>query len=157
MIDYAALKTELTTDPAALGYSPHVAAGEDGALEQLINAPNAAWVKKMPQIPIPDVLSWAAGGPIAPITDASNNTASPVRGICLAALRMFNGTQTALDVSRSDVQAMFGNLVAAGTITQAQHDSLMNLQNVSPASRAEVLWGPGTVIGHLDIAKALRS
>lgn len=37
MIDYAALKTELTTDPNAYGYTAHVASGNDSALAELLN------------------------------------------------------------------------------------------------------------------------
>ncbi|MCA1596096.1 MAG: hypothetical protein LC772_06695 [Chloroflexi bacterium] len=150
----AALHTEITTDPAAIGYAPWLAAKDYDAVARILNQQNPAWVKKAPQIAMSDVLDWAAAGPIGAITDASTNVTSPVRNICLAALRMFNGTQVALDVSRTDVQNMLGALVSAGTITQAQHDALMNLQNITGASRAEVLFGAGVSVTGYDVERA---
>ena len=43
-IDYAALKTELATDPASLGYATPLAAQEWPACAALINAPGSATV-----------------------------------------------------------------------------------------------------------------
>lgn len=40
-LDLAALKYELQTDPAGLGYAPHVASGADAILVQLLNEPRA--------------------------------------------------------------------------------------------------------------------
>ena len=36
-VDLIALSSELTSDPTALGYAPHVAGGADGTLAELLN------------------------------------------------------------------------------------------------------------------------
>src|SRR5262252_189277 len=40
-MDYAALKSEIQADPAAMGYAPLVASGSDGGIADLMNSPTS--------------------------------------------------------------------------------------------------------------------
>jgi hypothetical protein len=156
-VDTQALASEIQNDPLSLGYAAFVASGSDGGIVALLNTPNVAWTKRIDTVPVSTVAGWAAAGPIARIQAAANNAASPVQSVCQMAILYLQGSSTAFDFSDGgkDIQ-MIGAMLAAGVITQAEHDSLLALRNVSPASRAEVLWGAGVSVDQSDVSFALR-
>jgi hypothetical protein len=155
----AALKTELTTDPLNLGYASYVSTFSNGdsqhSLFALLNAKN--YTQNIP-VPITSVLIWGAGtGVLAALKAAITNPDPVVQSIALAAdTLLHSGLTETLDLTNPSIAGMLDPLVQAGVLTANQKTSLLALQ-VIPASRAEVLFGPGTVIGGNDVYNALAS
>ena len=56
-MDYTALRAELTTDPAGMGYGPLLAAGSANRVADLLNAPTQAGLGSVPITPL---LEWIA-------------------------------------------------------------------------------------------------
>ena len=157
-MDLAALKTELQTDPAALGYA--AAIEHDAALVCLLNARRAELAAVVPLLPITSVLKWAAPGPLQQLTDYAADTSKPAtwRSVCMAALKLF-GMTSPLDLSDPDINGNAGmvqGLAAAGVLTESQVAALLALQNRAPASRAEVLFGADVVVSERQVHVALR-
>ena len=164
-VDAVVLRNEIETDPDGLGY----ATLSGPARVNLMNTPGnllspaktgTGWTKAQPLVPVGQVAQWAAtpdgstgGTPIDLVTTASTNGAlsSAVRGAALMALRLFAGAFDSFDVSSASDLAILGELVAAGLITPAQESSLVAL-GVVPCSRAEALFGAGTVLFYSDVA-----
>ena len=163
-IDYTALGSEIRTDPMALGYAASVTAGSDTGVAALLNQrpgtfnPVKTWTASAPVLPLTKVLQWAAAGPLAAIT-AGQTTGGPgastaIKSACMAAITLINGPFSSFDVSDPNNTGLISGLVAGGIITSTDQTNLLNLANV-PASRAEVLFGVGTVINYGDVSKAL--
>lgn len=158
-MDYKLLNTEITTDPLGLGYAPFVASGNDQGIADLLNRKNDAYLVIVPVIPVSRVLEWAgtrhgaASSPMKAITAAANDDSSPVQDVAQVALRVF-GTLQSIDLSRLATAGMVQGLTLAGIFTSAQRDALLALQNVSPSSRAEVLFGAGVLLTSNDVARS---
>ena len=134
----AALKTELQTDPSALGYSAHVAAGRTAALADLLNAPNAAITVFRASIPTWEVVAC---------TDKAEYDALTAGNKQLYQILVSTGTINAAD---SRIRAMFASIFAAGTTRTA-----LTAMARRDGSRAEQLFGVS--VSHTHIAKALAS
>ena len=134
-----ALKSELQTDPTALGYSAHVAAGRTAALADLLNALNPAISVFRHSIPTWEIVA---------------NTAKPEYDALLPGdkqlYQILVSTGT-VDVSDSRIRAMFAGIFGVGTTTRA---NLITMASRS-GSRAEQLFGVS--VSHTDCAKALAS
>lgn len=141
-IDPATLKTELTTDPANLGYASPVAAGNDVTLADLLNQARAG-------------ATYQVYRGVVPSYEVINNT-DPADWVALtAAEKQRYQTLTGagqVDVSQPNVRNTFGAMFAAGTATRAN----LTAMAVRQASRAEILFGTGTVVTVADISFALR-
>ncbi|SRR5579884_2586314 len=152
MTDSNALKTELATDFAALGY----AGKGDVDIAALINAQNPKFSVRQPVVPVWRLLAWAAqNGRFAAIQTEADAGTKGVKSIALAAMKVF-GTVADFDVDDAGAKALLGAMVQAGVLTADDQTAFAALGDRSPASRAEVLWGPGTVVSHTDVAIALR-
>lgn len=141
MIDISALKTELLTDPLGVGYGPSVGAGSDGATADLINAktgPGAANVKREPITP--DVFFTAI-----PATEFLALTPLALQQLSVVL------SQPTIDLTdqntRDIVQGIFP--------TTAVKTALGGFKN-RVGSRAEKLFGTGTVVSIDNVATALR-
>ena len=166
-MNLSALHAELTADPESLGYAPLVASADDASLAVLVNQrpgafnPAKTWTAPAPQLGIATVLQWAATGPLAQIkagqsfTNANAALQNAVQSACTAALSLFGGSFTFFDVSDPANLSLLALLVANGVITQAQSDALVALKNL-PASRAEVLFGIGTVLTQVQVESARK-
>jgi hypothetical protein len=156
MIDPTTLAAELAADPQGLGY----AGKGDGALADLLNAPHDGYTALAPLVPLSALAIWAAKtGVRAKIEAAAADANSPVRAPCLALRDLFTGLAgPGFDLGNPDNLAMADALVAAGVLTDAQGvslaSSLLTLGAKTPASRAEVLGGPGTVVTAADVRRA---
>ena len=154
MADYAALKNEISTDPLALGYAPYVTAGNDGAIAILLNALTGLGAATISittlsrgailrgTIPANDQL--ASGMTLANVAISaavSNKWASR-----FAALRGADPTMT-MDAT---LMGLLGQLVTDGLMTQPYIDAFTK----RTGSRAEVLWGMGTIVQWRDVAAA---
>ena len=148
------LKSELQTDPLAIGYGPYVTAGNDNACADLINA--------------------LTGPGAAPITLTSQTKGAILLGITPALDQLATGVNLANVVIPAAVAAKWQSrfqALAAGDPVMELSTAFMNMlaQLVTDSlttqpyidaftkrtgSRAEFLWGAGTVISQLDISHA---
>lgn len=142
-IDYAALKTELQTDPQTMGYAPLIADGSDNQLAALLNAltgPGAGAVDR-DILPAYEIVDAVVQAEYDPLTAAQKQQLLLITGAGQVNIRATN--------TRAALAAMFG----PGTTTRA---NMLALQTRT-GSRAEVLFGIGTVITADDVAIALRA
>lgn len=130
----AALKAELQADEKALGYAPLLASGALGAVCDLLNAQTQS---VLGELSADRAITWGASGPMATITDVSNNASHVARASCLSFLRSLN-SRMPIDMTNDSVKQLFAGWVAAGVITQDQSNSATALAQ-RPASRAEAL------------------
>lgn len=137
-INYAALKTELQTDPAGLGYAPHLAAGADQSLADLLNEVRQSISISRATIPAYEV--WEAIVP-AEWAALTANERQRVQTILSMGEVNVQGANT-----RSSLAAAFG----AGTTSRTNLIALQSRQG----SRAEQLFGDGVAVTNEDIAKA---
>ena len=145
------LATELNTDPAGLGYSPLVAAGRDAALVDALNQvrPGGAFQVDRERVP-----TWAIFGSI----DAAEFlalTATQREQL----LVLLNAGQ--VDLSNANIRNILvccGAGAGTGIFANpsATRTNLIALAK-RQGSRAEVLWGSGTVVNGRDVSLALRN
>lgn len=143
------LADELNTDPAGLGYATHLPDDPQRVVDLLMAR---TYTKRLP-ITAGQALTWAAAGPLASITDTSNNASSPLRSSCLAFLLAMNAGRD-VDLGDPNVMGQFDIWLQAGLITQQAHDSIIALAT-QPASRADVLGIPAP--SARDIIDALKA
>lgn len=153
-MDYTALHTEISTDPLALGYAPYVAAGNDGAIAVLLNAPTGVGAATI------SITTLSRGAVLRGVIPATDQLASglTLAGVAIptavsnkwasrfAALRGADPSM-AMDAI---LMGMLGQLVTDGLMTQPYIDAFTK----RIGSRAEVLWGMGTIIQWRDVAAA---
>ena len=154
---YTALKQELQSDPMGLGYLQYTSVADYTAVAGLLNAPAQRFSKQIPQVPINSVLIWAATGPLQKLYDFGHTLGNnlSLRSICLAAVQLFS-TSGYLDLSNPAITVMLQTLVDGGVLSVTDQAGLLALQNVSPASRAEMLFGAGSIVQPFDVQAALR-
>lgn len=159
-MDHTALHAELVNDPESLGYAPLVASGNDQGLADLLNkrpeaySPAKDWTATRAYIPMAKVLTWAAAGPLDALNGGLSSEVSQIRSACRGALLLFS--LPSLDsFNPSLVATLLAGLVSAGVLTSDQSAALTTLQQV-PASRAEVLFGVGSIVSIHDLSFAQR-
>jgi hypothetical protein len=132
----AALRNELTTDPASRGYAPHLPGDPARAVELITEA-----VTTMTgPLRTTTAKAWAAKGPYAKIVDASNDPAHPCRAACLVIRDSF-ACGDPIHIEDPDLQLMLGMWIEHEVATQGEVDALYALAQV-PASRADILGIP---------------
>lgn len=137
-LDLAALKTELTTDPAVLGYASHITAGRMGELAKLINEVRGTIVISRGVIETHEIFEatdpteWGA---------LSADEKQRYQGI------LSMGT---VDVDGDNVRDAFLAMFAAGSTTRANLAAL----RTRDGSRADELFGSD--VSFTQIAEALR-
>ncbi len=139
-INYSQLKTEIQTDPAALGYAPFIASGSDNAIADLLNAVGAFSINRT-RIPAVEVVNAIVPTEWTALTADEKNRIS------------FIVSAGEVDASAANTRSAFLAAFAGGTTTRA---NLVALQT-RPGSRAEALFGSGTFVSADDVAKALRA
>lgn len=150
------LRAEIDADPLALGYTAPRAAGSDHALADLLNALRAAFSCRAPVVPIWRVLAWAAEeGRYERVYTAAASGPAGVRSVAGCALKILDALAD-VNLDAPELRTLLAALVTAAVLSAADRDCLLALGDRSPASRAEVLFGPGTVVTASDIARALR-
>lgn len=137
----AELTSEINTDPVALGYAPHVAAGRLGAIADLLNTtrPGVGVVFRtnVTAAEIVESVPWAE---VATFT--TNNWLA-------FGILTDGGT---LDASKVNVRDWFAGVFVGKTAALA---ALAALARRPAPTRAEELWGAGTTVPLLDVARAL--
>lgn len=135
------LKSELQTDPLAIGYAPYVTAGNDNECAALINAltgPGAA------TITIPSYSSDAFATGILPAVMALGAATTALQTKWQYVL------QTALSrqlIQYAAASPLLSALVADGLLTSAQVTAF----TTRIGGRAEFLWGAGTQVSPVDV------
>lgn len=155
---YAALKSELQTDPQALGYAARIASKDYVGVATLLATTNSAWTCTQPQIPLTRLLQWFGTGPAQKVYDYAQNAANnaALRCICLAAQLVFNGAMPYFDLSDPNNTALLGNLVSGGVLSSSDQANLLALQTISGCTRTQaVLNLPGAVASDADVRIAL--
>lgn len=146
-MDYAALKTELTTDPKAIGYASQLNIS-DIAVAAMLNATtgNGAATVNLPSIAHDDLAIL-----IAPVVMALSTATAALQAQWGPMLQLIGGIQSvALNAQNlgmlNALSADFPTQLPASAVTAA---------TTRMGSRAEVLFGVGTVVSWTDIAKAM--
>lgn len=140
-ISYTALKTELQTDPTAIGYASLLAAGNHTALAAALNLVRATISVFRGVIPTWELLSCVVKTEYAALT-ASDKQLFQIVLSC-----------GEVDTTDSGIQTMLGSIYPNPSTTR----TAMIARASRTGSRAEQLFGTGTAITIADIAKALAS
>jgi hypothetical protein len=144
----AALRAELTNDPAGRGYSAHLP-GDPARVVDLITETVATMTGPLRTT---TAKAWAATGPYARIVDASNNAEHPCRASCLVIRDSF-ACGDPIHIEDPELQGMLAAWVQHGVATQQEVDALYALAQV-PASRADKIGIPApTARDIIDILK----
>ena len=144
-MNLAALHTELTTDPLALGYAKFLP-GDPVHAAALLNDPRFTKIKTR-FVTARTVLAEVAGG--AALLDKLQSIGATQSAVKYA--MTFLNQEGGIDIGNAATQGMVDQLVAGAALTAAEGTALKNLA-LQPASRAEVL-GLGTVTAN-DIVGA---
>jgi hypothetical protein len=147
-IDYAVLKTELQTDPRGMDYATPRAAGNDTTLADLLNSPTGAGsgTVTVPSLARNDFLLALA--PAYLVLPSLSQALQAKWDRILAVIRAADR----IDLANPSVQALLAQAVTDGVLTQAQ----VNALGQRVGSRAEVLFGAGTVVSIQDVGRALQ-
>jgi hypothetical protein len=147
MIDLAALRAEIQGDPRGLDYGPHAVAQDDGAVADLLNSttgPGAATIA-LSFVSRDDFLKA-----ILPAFLVIPNLPANIQAKWDRILNMINaGAGVTIN---APVQALLAQAVTDGVLTQEEADAVWH----RTGSRAEVLFGPGTVVTPDQVSVALR-
>ena len=128
----AALKVELLTDPASVGYAPFIITGDDNSLADLLNLVRTGPTYQVYSDPASPSRIFAA----IDATDFSILTTTD-----LSRLQVILTTPL-IDLSASNIKTMVTGVFPLGPTTQQNIAALVTRNG----SRAEVLWGPHTVV-----------
>lgn len=140
-MDYAALKTEITTDPVARGYAAPYAAGDDAAVAALLNAVNPAISITIPLYSREEFMTG-----ILPAVLALGSATAAVQAKWD---RLLSVTRSMGVIHYSVAAPVLEQLAADGLITQAQIAAF----TIRHASRAEALFGFGAAVALTDVSK----
>lgn len=144
------LRTELLTGPLAEALAPLLAAGNDEAIAEQLNAPYTTTAGAISRSLF---ALWAAQtGMRAVIRDHAQNHESTLRSIAITLEDFLAGASDSLDFSKPQNQVMLAAWVAAGGCTQSQADDLLT-QSAQPVSRAQQVFG--NCVTPLDIRSAI--
>lgn len=151
-MDYTALRTEILTDPAGLGYKPFIEAGSHNMVAALLSGPRYPATGK---VDVATALIWIAKhGLMARLRAAAGGDNAQVASIAEVALLLVqNPNIPAIDLALPDVQQMFGVLVAAGVITADERDELF-ATSIVMQTRAELLFERN--VSADDVSEALN-
>ena len=150
-INLTALAAELNSDPIHYGYAALIVSGDDTGLAALLNKARdgsdtfpAISVRKT-DISADDLVEAIDIADMATITIGAQTWLQMLAAVPVVQLLDAAGANTRI---LSNLRAIF----AAGTGTRSRINTLAN----RVGSRAEQLFGSGTVVADLDIAHALR-
>lgn len=139
----AQLKSELATDPQALGYAAAFAAGDHGTPASLINLVRAGAAYQVDRELIPAHMLFAS-------VDATEFAALTTLQLTQLSAILASGQ---IDLSKANIRTMLSAIFPSGGPTRTALIALAKRQG----SRAEVLFGPGTTLSNQHISQAWRS
>ncbi len=130
MLNMPTLREELAADSQSIGYAPFIAAGDDAAVAYLINRRSGAGSASVYRndLAIPEIVRAIVA------TDFANLTA-----LQISKLQLLGGT---IDATNTNMQTIFLGIFTGMTGTINALAAIA----ARAGSRAEVLWGTGTII-----------
>lgn len=143
MIDLAKLLTEITTDPAALGYAPFVASGDDASVAALLNTVGTATITR-PTLSREDLFIA-----LLPAASTFSGATASVKAKWDWIFNVLKGVTT---LDSASINFIATSLVTDTLIPQANVDAFLTRK----CSRAEIVLGYGVAVSINDVAKALR-
>jgi hypothetical protein len=145
------LATELNTDPAGLGYSPLVAAGRDAALVDALNQvrPGGAYAVDRERVPTYAIFAAVDAAEFLALTSTQLQQLTTILNAGQVDLSNANIRNILVCCGAGAGTGIFANPSA----TRSNLIALAKRQG----SRAEVLWGSGTVVTVRDVSLALRN
>lgn len=139
----AALATEINTDPVTLGYAPAKVAGSASQIAALLNSTyGAVTTVYRKNIPAGEILSGIVWAEVSAFTAAR-----------IAAIQLMLSTGT-VDGSSQNIRDFFAGALTGANTSKSNLDTI---SKVAKPTRAEELWGAGTVVSASDIASIIRS
>uniref|UniRef100_A0A6M3IJS8 Uncharacterized protein n=1 Tax=viral metagenome TaxID=1070528 RepID=A0A6M3IJS8_9ZZZZ len=140
MIDYAILKTEITSDPRGYGYATPWVAGTDWQVAELLNRVRDTIAVDKDLVSTPEIFEAIVPGEWAVASAQEKQRIQLILSMGSVDLRGPN--------TRASFQAAFGS----GTQSRANLVALLTRKG----SRAEELFGSGVSVSWDDVAKARR-
>lgn len=139
-VNHASLRAEIDSDPNAHGYAAHVATGNDAQLASLLNEPRAGaafefWRSDILPSEINAAITWSE-------LKARTQPERDMYGAIIGAEK--------IDATKATIRQAFADIFPAGS---ASRDALTALAK-RQGSRAEKLFGAGTVVSPTDVARA---
>lgn len=155
-MDFAALRNELLSDPAGLGYAAKLPGGETGAIAELLNAktftaPRSRWISELGVMELYPDGAEAADAMLEKL-ETFADTRQRFAGVVRRVLRFMRGD--GFDIGSPTSQSILFILAQAGVITADEAGKLKSLAD-KPTSRAEIL-GFGSVTEQ-DVIGALNA
>lgn len=140
-INLAQLRTEIQTDPLALGYAPFVASGNDGGIQDLLNTPSGRSVQRE-TVTANQLLGTVTASEYAALTAVQRDLWQAI---------LTATANSGVPLKDAQIRSQLGAVWGSGTTTRA---AIVALQTNSNASRADFLFGESVTIP--QIALALR-
>jgi hypothetical protein len=147
-MDYAALKSELETDPAGLGYATMTP-------DQIRVALTTATLAVTRHVPLADLqaflMSTVATGQAVPMW-WTLKSAAQTNVVAEMAYDLFNSRLQAMDTNLPTVQTLMAQLVADGVLDQAAEDAIYAMADVT-LPRGEALFGKVPSVLDIQLAQ----
>jgi len=140
-VNYAQLKTELQTDPTAIGYAPMLSAGDHAGVAAALNLVRQTITIRRDILPAHELFECVVTAEYNSLTASEKSRLDTILGMGTVNVKGDN--------TRSQLSAMF----VAGTATRTNMLAIMDRKG----SRAEQLFGLSTKVAPSDIALALAS
>ncbi len=138
----SALAVELDTDPASLGYAPAILAGDQNTLFTLVNTPQPGGGFQVNRDPVPPEEVFGAVDPVDYVAMTTTE---------LARLQVIMTLPT-VNLADESTKTIVDELFTNGSTTRLNIATLQKRNG----SRAEVLWGEGTIVTVNQIDQALQ-
>jgi hypothetical protein len=142
-INYTALKSELQNDPQALGYATYISSGADENLAVILNTVRGTITLLRDSVPRRDVFDAFVPTEVAALSSVQ-----------LQALELVM-LMDPVNFASANTRTFLANIFPIAT-APTTHANLVALATRN-GSRAEQLFGIGTVITNQDVRKALSS
>lgn len=150
-MDYATLHTEVVTDPACVGYAAYLP-NSPGRVVEMLNEPRFS-MPKTTMVTARGIMASFGLGPIAGAAFLDKLEALGTVNSTIKWAMVFLRGEQGIDVGEPATYAVLSSLVGVGGITQEEVDGVKAMA-LQPASRAETLWGAGTMVSEADLRQA---
>lgn len=147
----AIVRDELHNDTLSLGYKSLADAGDMGGALALLNTPNVSWFVVVQPCARRDLKELMLGrGTLLPIFASNTASASAVK------LLFSDPDFPTINTANPIWGALVTALKADGLLNDDDITAITSLTNRSPASRAEVLLGPGASVSIDQLVLAFK-
>lgn len=140
------LAAEIAADPKNLGYAAFSVNGNDAAVASLLNSLSGPGVGPVASVTMTRDEALLAFSPALLTITALSTALQSKWDRILSALTSLN----VLDCTSAAVQAILTQAITDSVLTQEQVTNF----NQRTGSRAEVLWGAGTIVSAYDCSQA---